>query len=166
MKIYITGVSGVGKTSVAEALAKEGVYTVDTDNLSHWENKHTGEHVDWAPGMSDEWHQSHVYLCDIEALKRELASAADVVVAGNGYNQDDYIALFDKVFVLHCSPETVVARIDARTNNDYGKHEQERRHILEWQQMYDTKMVERGAIQLDGDKPLSDIIAHIRRHMS
>lgn len=164
MKIYITGVSGVGKTSVIKALSKTGMHGVDVDELSHWENILSGATVDWAPGMSDEWRQTHVWICDIAALKKELASAPNVAVAGNTANQNEFLSFFDKMFVLHCSPETIVSRINSRTDNDYGKHPQERQHILEWQKTYDAKMVARGAIQLDADQPLEQVLSDIRRY--
>lgn len=162
MKIYITGLSGTGKTSIVEALLQKGIHAIDIDDgLCHWENRHTGEHTDWFPGRDDEWHQNHAWLCDVEDLKKRLLEAEHVVVAGLGSNQNDYLPLFDKVFVLRCRPEIFLARIETRTTNDFGKHPPEQRMLLEWQQTFETEMIQKGAIPLDAERPLEVVVEDI-----
>ena len=47
-KIYITGISGTGKTAIAKELQQRGFYTISIDevpNLCIWINKETKEKV-------------------------------------------------------------------------------------------------------------------------
>jgi broad-specificity NMP kinase len=161
MKIFVTGVSGVGKTSVAKALETKGVRAVDMDELSHWRDKQTDEKVGWEPGRTEEWHDAHAWVCDIEKLKTELSKAENVVVAGHAANEDEYLPFFDKTFVLVCRPETIVQRIEQRTDNDYGKHPREQQRILDWHKSFDTYMENKGGVLLDAERSLDEVVADI-----
>jgi broad-specificity NMP kinase len=162
MKVFVTGVSGVGKTSVAKALADAGVTSVDMDELSHWENKESRERVGWEPGSTDEWNATHRWVCDAEKLKEALSRAENVVVAGHAANEDEYLPLFDKTFVLVCRPETIVTRIEQRTDNDYGKHPAEQQRILKWHKRFDKEMETKGAVLLDAERSLDEVVRDIR----
>lgn len=162
MKIYITGLSGTGKTSIVEVLLKKGIRAIDIDDdLCHWENKLTSEHTEWHPGKDDEWHQKHTWLCDVEGLKKMLAEAEHIVVVGLADNQGDYLPLFDKVFVLRCRPEVFLARIEARTNNDFGKLPPEQRKLLNWERTFEAEMMQKGAVPLDAERPLEVVVRDI-----
>lgn len=167
MKIYVTGVAGTGKSSIARALSARGVAAVDMDNgLCHWENRETGGMAGWEPGRSEEWYASHGWMCDTPALGSILDTSGDVVVVGISSNQEEYLARFDKVFVLHCAPETVIARLNARTDSDYGKHPAEQARLLAWQKSFEAEMVAKGALPLDADRPLEEVVADIEEALN
>lgn len=150
---------------MARALVAKGVAAIDMDELSHWENKQTAERVGWEPGSSDEWHEAHRWVVDIDQLKHELSRADDVVVAGHASNEDEYLKLFDKTFVLVCRPETIVQRIEQRTDNDFGKHPMEQQKILEWHKSFDSFIEAKGAVRLDGERPVGEIAEEILRSL-
>jgi broad-specificity NMP kinase len=166
MKIYITGVSGVGKTSIANALKARGVNAVDIDEISHWENKASGETVDWEPGRGDAWQDAHVWICDTPKLKEVLTQTQNSVALGHASNQDEYLPLFDKVFVLSCKPETVIHRLNTRTNNDFGKYPEDQARILNWHKTFDSWMVEKGAEVMDGERPMEKIVEDVVSNFS
>jgi len=162
MKIYVTGISGSGKTSIARLLSARGISAIDIDEISHWENKKTMERTGWDHDRSDEWYDAHAWVCDIQKLREALASAEHVVAVGHASNQEAYLPLFDKAYILHCSPETITARLNARTDNDFGKHPADLARILGWQKGFELEMIEKGAEPLDAERPLEEIVADVQ----
>ena len=166
---YITGVSGVGKSSVSEVLNQKGIFSFDIDSvegLCHWINKETFEKSDWHSGLGNEWHEAHEWICDKKKLIHLMNQQKDiVVVVGCASNQDEYLGLFNKVFLLHCIPETFVKRIDDRTNNDFGKHGIEKARILNWYKDFESKLIKQGAIPINTEEPLELVVEKIIRNI-
>jgi len=164
-KFYITGISGVGKSSVSELLNERGIFSIDIDavkGLCHWRNKKTFEKAHWYSGIGEEWLEAHDWICDTEKLIQLLDQDKDIiVVVGNSSNQQGYLDLFDKVFILRCSPETFTDRINNRTNNDYGKHEIEQKRILSWYKNFEDRLIKQGAIPINTEESLDIIVDRI-----
>lgn len=164
-RFYITGVSGTGKSSITERLNEKGISAIDIDSvkdLCHWINKETKERASWHPGIDNEWHEAHGWICDKDRLVKLMDESKDVVVvAGVASNQNEFLSLFDSIFFLTCSPEVFIERINNRTNNDYGKHEVEQKRILNWHEIYKKEMIDRGAVPIDAEKPLDEVVEEI-----
>ena len=163
-RFYITGVSGVGKSSVVEELKKKGIFTIDRDGvegLCRWINKDTQKISEWRPGTEDIWYKKHKYICDKAKLINLMKDKDIVVVAGLANNRSELWDLFDKVFLLHCKEETFIKRITERTSHDFGKHKLEKENILSWYKNFEKEIVEEGAIPIDTDKPLHAVVDEI-----
>ena len=163
-RFYLTGVSGVGKSSVSEALNQLGIYSIDIDQidgLCRWVNKNTHQESKWHSGIGDEWLEAHEWICDKSKLAELMERNEDVVVVGAASNQSQYLDLFDKIFLLQCSQETFLKRITDRTNNDFGKHPSEQVRILNWYKDFGKNMLNQGAIYVDTDKPLPEVVDQI-----
>jgi len=165
-RIYITGVSGVGKSSVSRELNKRGILSIDIDSvkdLCNWTNIETKEKVDWQPGKNDAWYDSHTWICDKKKMLKLLDQKKDVVVVGCAPNQEEYLDMFDKIFVLTCKSEIFIHRINNRSDNDYGKHELEWKKVLELHESdFNKDLVEkRKALLIDANKPLEDVVNEI-----
>ncbi|MEI7810745.1 MAG: AAA family ATPase [bacterium] len=165
-KIYITGISGTGKSAIAEELNKKGIYTIDVDsdkhNLCSWKNKETKENVYFEYGMGLDWMEDHGWYCDIEKLKGMLNVPEDIiVVVGLTTNQNEYLNLFDKVFLLQCSEETFLNRLKTRTSNDFGKHPLEENYILNMYKDLEKDLIEKGAIAINAEGPIETVVGSI-----
>ncbi len=165
MKIYVTGVSGTGKSSIARELNARGVPAIDMDDLCHWQHKPTGERTGWEPGKDDEWYEKHGWICSIESLQEFLTANDNAVALGLSSNQDEYLPFFDKVLILRSKPEVITERINKRTDNDYGKHPAEQGRILNWHKTFEKEMVDKGAIPLDADRELGEVVDEIVAHL-
>lgn len=164
-RFFITGVSGVGKSTISRILNEKGIPSIDVDHvegLCHWRNKETQEKAEWYPGISNEWYQAHGWICDKERLIDLMSEHKDtVVVVGCTSNQNEFIDLFDKVFILHCTPETFIKRINERTDNIYGKHESDQKRLLNWYKKYEDLLLNQGAIPINTDGDLNVIVDKI-----
>lgn len=166
MKIYLTGASGTGKSTIIRALSERGIRAVDMDNgLCHWEHRADGSSVVWEPGRSEAWYEAHGWMCKITDLKTLLAEHTDIVVAGLSSNQDDYLYLFDKVLILHASPQTILSRLKSRTDSDYGKHPLEQQRLLKWHTSFEADMISKGAHPIDANRPLEEVVSEVISHL-
>ena len=103
--ILITGMSGVGKSTVLAELARRGYETVDTD------------YGDWIHVVDEEplWREP-----DIEALLGRPRTGP-LFVLGTVANQVDFYPRFAAVVLLSASRDVIFHRLRTRTGNDFGK---------------------------------------------
>jgi dephospho-CoA kinase len=163
---YITGISGTGKSSVVEKLAEKGVFSIDADSvkgLTHWIDRDTKKITEWSPGMSDEWYKKHQYICNKEKLTNLIKNSPEkiVAVAGLFNNRSELRDLFDKVFLLQCKEETFLKRITERENHNFGKHILEQENILSWYKNFEREVLEEGAISINTDRSLAEVVDEI-----
>ena len=160
-RFYITGVSGTGKSSIAEKLKEKGIPAIDLDkveDLCQWVNKKTKERARWYPGVGNEFFRSHKYVCDREKLVNLMDEHKDkVVVVGLCDNQSDILDLFDKIFLFRCDESIFIKRIIGRTDNDFGKHESEQKMITGWYRDFEKEMLEKGAIPIDTSGSITEV---------
>jgi len=161
-RYYITGVCGTGKSTIAEELNKRGILAIDQDSKEYgfcnWKHNQTKEKVEFEYGIGKEFLEAHDWYCDIEKLKETLNSIEGIVfVCGVTANQDQYLDLFDKVFLLQCPVEVFTKRIDTRDTNHFGKHISEKEHILDWYQELEERLINKGAIVINSDAPVNAI---------
>lgn len=165
--IYVTGISGSGKSTVCEQLGLQGYETHDgDDNLSAFYHNDTGLKVDRPTTAADrtpEWRAQHTWRMSREALLilKQRANTKPVYVCGVASNEEEYLDVFDKVFGLTIDEPTLRHRIATRENNDFGKSEHEMQTLLEWQQTTNDYYQKIGAHIIDATRPLNVIVAEI-----
>jgi dephospho-CoA kinase len=165
-KIYITGVSGTGKTTIAKALEKIGYYTISIDEvkgLCSWIHQETGQRGGGKNAeMNVEFVDKHDWICDIKYLNQLLSKDVEVAfVLGRATNQEDFLHIFDKILLLQCSPETFCKRIEIRTDNTFGKDKKVQQQIIDGYQPYTEKMLKKGAIVINTDRPIEEVVDEI-----
>ena len=100
-RVLITGMSGVGKSSVIQELAALGRKAVDTDWNQEWE--HTNAHGEWV------WREDR-----IEALLDD--EDADVLfISACVSNQGRFYDRFDAVILLSAPESVTIRRLAERT---------------------------------------------------
>lgn len=104
-RVLVTGMSGVGKSSLLGELAARGYRTVDTD------------YGDYHELIDGEW----LWREDrIDALLSQ-EGAGLLFVQGTTRNQVQFYSRFDHIVLLSAPAEILVERLTRRTNNPYGK---------------------------------------------
>ena len=104
-RVLITGMSGVGKSSLLAELGGRGYRTVDTDYGDYHETI-DGEQL---------WREDR-----IAALLAEN-NAGPLFVQGTTRNQVVFYPVFDHIVLLSAPADVLVERLTTRTTNPYGK---------------------------------------------
>jgi dephospho-CoA kinase len=119
MRILITGMSGVGKSSVVEELKSRGyaAFDIDTDEWCEWKADANGN-------PERLWREGKVQAL-LEAFDETL------FVSGCESNQGKFYPQFDYVVLLSAPLEILLERVAKRTNNPYGKSDKEREEIIQ-----------------------------------
>ena len=167
-KIYITGVSGTGKTTIAQELERRGYYAIsidETDGLCSWINQETGRNDGGKDAeMTIAFVDTHDWVCDTSYLTRLLEKDRDIAfVLGMATNQSEFLSVFDKIFVLQCAPETFLKRIEDRTDNNFGKDKKVQEQIIARSKTYEQEMSSKGAVPINTDRSVDDVVDDVLR---
>ena len=159
----IEGVSGTGKTSVCHELRRRGYATLNSDrDLRQHTDPATGERfITFA--SPEIRHASNLW--DVEKVRRLAANQDDEVTffCGGSRNFDEFIDVFDKVFVLDVDVDTLNERLDNRPDDDWGKSKSERELIL---RLHATKEdIPSIGIVIDATQPLVSVVDEILSHI-
>lgn len=146
----MTGMSGTGKSTVLRALGEQGrrVVDTDTDQWSEWVTLGDGSR-DWV------WRE--------DAMAELLDSAPDVFVAGCKSNQGKFYPRFDQVVLLSAPVEVILGRIEARTDNPYGKSAEERAEIIGYLAEVEPLLRASADVEIDTSGPLADVVEQVRK---
>ena len=162
---WVTGVSGTGKSTIVQELQRAGELAWDADEVSFWRDRQTGEAVVTPPdGRPDGWVERHAWVIDSRRVRRCQADAVGQLgyLAGACENEAEVWDLFDTVVYLVARDETIRQRLAARTENDFGKTEEELAIVLRWNALLEGHYRAAGATIIQADQPLSDVVNAIR----
>lgn len=153
----IEGVSGTGKTTVAEELHRRGFHVVHGDReLAYQGDPETGEPITDGFG-----HHAHIWRVDrVKALVADT-SAPVTFFCGGSRNFAKFIDLFDGVFVLDVDVDTLNRRLDVRPEDEFGRSPEQREFVL---RLHRTKEdIPAGGTVIDATAPLADVVDEILR---
>jgi hypothetical protein len=159
----IEGVSGTGKSSVCEDLRRRGYVATNGDReLAYQGDPTTGERTQGLGSEAEPRHEYHIW--DVEKV-RSLATNQDdeaTFFCGGSRNFEQFIGLFDEVFILDVDVKTLDKRLDSRSYDDWGKRESERELILH---LHATKEDIPSGIVIDATQPLVSVVDEILSHV-
>ncbi|HEY2640466.1 MAG TPA: hypothetical protein VGI66_11375 [Streptosporangiaceae bacterium] len=153
--------SRIGKSALAYELTRCGLLVVDADDdpeLAHWEDA-DGYSVSAPPSPDQPWLRSHRWVWSRSRMENILAGRAGTVfVCGIARNQDQLLDLFDRVFLLRIDGPTQQARLAAYDAlHPQSRSEAGRQEIRDGRIAFDSQMLRRGAIALDGIAPTTTV---------
>ncbi len=168
--IYITGISGAGKSEVCKELKRLGysAFDADEDGISAWHDANgrlvdTPERDIW---RKEEWQTSHSWRYSREHLEHLAAEATDtlatdntVFVCGTAANENEVWHLFSHVICLFLDDEAELRRrLSERSDDGFGKEPHELAAILSWNKTNKSDYLRYGAIMVDADQTIEKVV--------
>jgi broad-specificity NMP kinase len=143
--VFVTGMSGTGKSSALTELARRGHRVVDTD------------YGGWIEEPEPLWREDRI---------RELLDEhgdETLFISGCVANQGVFYDRFDAVVLLRAPADVILERVAVRATNEFGKTDAERDRIIS-----DLAAVEpilrRGATaEIDTRAPLAEVVDALER---
>ncbi|MGH3611697.1 MAG: AAA family ATPase [Pseudonocardia sp.] len=161
--VWVTGNSGVGKSTVCTLLRARGELAVDADwdGYSHWEDRTTGQVAADPPypvpaGWLDRFAWK-ISRARVEALGVESHEGA-VFLCGSIENEAEVRDLFDLMICLVVDDETVRHRLQTRTTNAFGANPEELTAALLWNDGKAAAYRRLGATIVDASHPPEDVV--------
>lgn len=158
-RILVTGVSGVGKSTVVARLAELGHRAVelDSDEWSEWVASPDGGPSPSEPGRDWVWRADRV--------RELLADERDglLFVGGCATNMGQFRDRFAGVVLLSVPADVMAERLRHRTTNTYGKDAGELARSLEFKETVEPLLRSSADLELDGTAPPADVVTRIER---
>ncbi len=159
--MMITGCSGAGKTAIAAVLARRGLAAIDADD-----DPLLARSVDAAGNVAEEpaapdfaWLARHSWAWNPARLDEliQAAAPATLYVCGGAANELELAGRFTQVFLLEIDEPTMLARLDARQDNDWGRIGDTREYLRRFLPGYQARLRASGAIPVDARQPLGQV---------
>lgn len=147
-RILLTGMSGVGKSTVLRALSSPDTICVDLDE---------------SPWMVKDSCERRITVSELVSWIEDQ-NARNVILAGCESNQGELYPHLDDVIVLTAPLEVMRTRILERAN-PYGKSEDEWQQIEKDVLNVEPLLKEHCSYVYDTEKPLTEVLEEIRQFL-
>jgi adenylate kinase family enzyme len=161
--VLITGCAGAGKSAIAEVLALRGLACIDDDEdpfLARFVDS-AGAVVEEEPAQPDfAWLSRHSWEWNPARLDDLIRASAPATLylCGGADNQLELAERFPQVFLLEIDEATMLARLDARQDNEWGRAGDSREYIRRLLPEYQNRLRASGAIPIDATQPLDQVV--------
>ena len=123
-----------------------------------WWKKQAAPDFAWLARHSWAWNPAR-----LDKLIRAVAPAT-LYVCGGAANELELADRFTRVFLLEIDEPTMLARIDARQDNDWGRIGDTREYLRLFLPGYQARLRAFGAISIDARQPLDEVVNAILFH--
>ena len=161
--VLITGMSGAGKSTIAQALARRGLASLDADGdpLLARSVDCDGKVVE-DPSIPDfAWLARHSWAWDparLDVLIR-TAAPATLYICGGAANEIELADRFTQMFLLEMDEPTMLARLDAPSrDNEWGRIGDTREHLRRRLPGHQDRLRAFGAIPIEARQPLDQVV--------
>lgn len=153
--VLVEGVSGSGKTSVADELARRGHHVVHGDR----ELGYRGDPATGAP-VEEGGHEHHLW--DVARVRALVADDGPAVTffCGGSRNVGSFVHLFDVVVALTVDRATLLQRLESRPAGEWGADEAERAVVL---RLHATGEDVPDGAAVDATAPLARVVDEVLR---
>jgi hypothetical protein len=164
-KFLVTGYPSTGKSSIAHELQRRGHVAYDTESMRDYmyaESIETGRRIPLPSPVPAGWFDTTGrYIWDINRIMKLMQQHDDVYICALADNQDEIYGFFDKIFLLLLDETLMRHRLEWRTTTRYGKDSSEVSDIMKMHQHFESGLLNVGAIRIDTDKALPDVVSEI-----
>jgi len=152
-RVLLTGMSGVGKSTVVARLAQLGYRAIDTDEggLSVYVHSATGRERLWRE----------------DRIQELLSDDRDdlLFVSGTTRNQVHFYPQFDHIVLLSAPADVLEQRLATRTNNPYGKVPLEQAETLRFIETVEALLRSHATLEIDTRVTIEQVVAAILDHV-
>lgn len=163
-RVLLTGMSGVGKSTVIRELRKRGYRAIDADygGWSHWVDVKTGRPAAPPAEGEDAW-ENLDWVWREDRIERLLVREdADVLfLAGTSPNQGKFRDQFDLIVLLSAPRDVLVERLTGRKNNPYGTTPRSLARVLEHVETVEPLLRRVAHDEIDTSAPLEEVIERL-----
>jgi len=161
-KVFITGQSGSGKTTVLTELERRGYTTYNTDDIlgvTRLELQETGKPVAWPKGYVD-W-TKYTWNWQDSELRKLLDQESTLFVGAVVGNQANYYHLFDYLFVLTIDDNELRKRRLNRNEHRYNDGHKNVEESVTRNRENTAAFIAAGAIPIAANRPVSEVADEI-----
>ena len=159
-RILLTGISGVGKSTLIEALAVRGERAVDLDGDEYSEWVEVGDD-DATPGSPVEPDCDWAWRADRVADLLGRDKDGVLFVSGCAANMGQFLDSFDRVILLSAPEAVITHRLATRSTNQYGKTTEQAARVLDLKRTVEPLLRRTADREIDTDRPLDEVLARV-----
>ena len=158
LRVLVTGVSGVGKSTTVAELTRRGIRAVDLDDpaWSEWVDSPDGD------GPSP-LHPGQDWLWREDRVERLLATedAGLLVVGGCAPNLGTFRSRFDVIVLLSAPAAVMAERLGSRAGEAYGRHPEELARSLRFKETVEPRLRAIAHAEIDTTAALPQVVAAV-----